>query len=732
MTARRMRRVVFAIGVLWLPVLAWGDGSIFGRWSPTADIFQPTQKVYIHCDGQEERLVIQTKYAGPAEEMVWLIPVPARPTVERGDPNLFVDLSKQTHGLDISLTDFVALRMYTAGGARDPVVSHQRIGDYDVVLLAPVGSDDVIDWLGANEFGVPDEAVPILHDYIAEQWWMIAARIHPDALTEITRAALADGTLHPLDIRFPSEECVYPLRLTSLAAGPVQELIYIEGPCHYQPATLTDGDWEIEVFGGTQRSIPEEYAYSAVDQALEMWAGRVTTETDRYLTKLWRVFTPEEMTDDLVFEAMDYTALLASDDPNRIVQAATQLGRQRDPAGVAALLDALSPAALEPVIPALEEYESWLAPSARILSVDTILDGIGSLYATLYRIPLDWHLRSCIWALGEIGIEHPLDPSVETVLLRCAEHDNQLIRMEAYTALIKLEAESLGPLLVERFGAVRDALPVPMVYTAWWDGITVTAEMDMVADWIDRFGTPEQRATYIGILLEMAENLPDEIQGPTIMNGLEAFPWDWPGWVLWRAAWTRDARMLAPLQAFRARLAPESVAKIYAFLLTAEAACGSTEAVPLAAQHLVDQQSQLKVRASGGYVPSLANPNREIDLRQWILWQRTPFSPYDHCHMPSDICDAIARTALEAEDLNDWWVLFLLGHIRTVEAADRARLMDVWDHNTGPLRVATVDLLLVWRDTETLLSLQTQATDPDVQAEIAWALAGDSDDVNRR
>ena len=61
-----------------------------------------------------------------------------------------------------------------------------------------------------------------------------------------------------------------------------------------------------------------------------------------------------------------------------------------------------------------------------------------------------------------------------------------------------------------------------------------------------------------------------------------------------------------------------------------------------------------------------------------------------------------------------------------------SRLMDVWDRNTGPLRVAVVDLRLVWRDTETLLSLQAQATDPDVQAEIAWALAGGGDETNRR
>jgi hypothetical protein len=62
-----------------------GDGGVFIRRKSYTyvDMFQPTQKVYIRWDGAQEKLLIQTKYEGPAEEMVWIIPVPAQPTVER-------------------------------------------------------------------------------------------------------------------------------------------------------------------------------------------------------------------------------------------------------------------------------------------------------------------------------------------------------------------------------------------------------------------------------------------------------------------------------------------------------------------------------------------------------------------------------------------------------------------------------------------------------------------------
>ncbi len=133
------------------------------------------------------------------------------------------------------------------GGGPSPVAWHRRIGEYDVVLLRPIGEENVIDWLNGSDFAMPDKAVPILQDYIRSGWWMVAARIHPDALTGITRDKLADGLLHPLEMTFASPTCLYPLRLTSLAAGPVEELIYIEGPTHCEPVTFADPNWQIDV-----------------------------------------------------------------------------------------------------------------------------------------------------------------------------------------------------------------------------------------------------------------------------------------------------------------------------------------------------------------------------------------------------------------------------------------------------------------------------------------------------
>jgi len=692
----------------------------FRRTMPKyADVYQPTQKVYIRWDGSQERLLIQTKYEGPAEEMVWIVPVPSEPTVERADPNLFTELSKQTQWPDLSVTNFVALR-YTTFGRRigsDPVEWHDRIGDYDVALLSPVGAEDVIAWLNANDFAVPAEAVPILADYIDKRWWMVAARIHPDALTEITQEALAKGALHPLDMRFETSQCVYPLRLTSLTDGPVEELIYIEGPNHYQPATLAAGDWDMQVFGGTIRTVPDETGYSAVDHALEIRAGRVTTKPQRYLTKLRRTFAPEEMTNDLRFEPMDYRRLLASGEPNQVGQGATQLGRRRDPNGVAGLLAAISSDALERSHAPAPGVDPMLDPSAPVLSHEWLFG-----HSVLCKSQ-----RSCIWALGEIAVEHDLGPEVEAALLHCAAYRCQIIRMEAYTALLKLGSRKLGPPLIDQwaggYGLVIPSLGALGLWRA--SGTIVTAELDMAADWIQRFGTAQEKDALGGAIAKLLAGLPAKLDGVDIRGWGNRTPTGSSGWVIWRAALAEDASLLTALQEYRLHLAGSDVERVLPFLLTAEAACGSSKAVASAARLLVEDQSKLEISDSDGhaYFPSMGPGTSAFRLRDWIISRLKPRFPHQRYIMPAGACDTITRAALAADELDDWWVLYLLGRLNAHQAIDKERLMQVWNRNAGPVRVVAVDLFYIWGDTEALLGLRDRAENPEVQAEITWALS---------
>ena len=119
--------------------------------------------------------------------MVWIVPVPSQPTVEKADGSVFQDLSKETFDYAIDYTDFPGLNLMawgtTSGGSVSPDVTpvewQERIGDYEVALLRPVGGEDAVQWLNTNGYAVPEAINPILEDYVREGWWMVAAKIRP-------------------------------------------------------------------------------------------------------------------------------------------------------------------------------------------------------------------------------------------------------------------------------------------------------------------------------------------------------------------------------------------------------------------------------------------------------------------------------------------------------------------------------------------------------------------------
>jgi hypothetical protein len=731
--AKRLLIAVVFINVVACLSTALADGKVFLKYNKQADILQPTQKVYIRWDGAEEKLVIQTKYEGPAEEMVWIVPVPAEPNVKKGDPNLFEKLSTATQHSDISHTYFPYVDTgYAAAtrGTRDVVQWRRRIGDYDVTLLKPAGGENALQWLHANQFAVEDRAVPILEDYLKEKWWMVAARIHPDALTDITRDKLAQGLLDPLDMAFPSARCLYPLRLTQFVAGPVEELIYIEGQSHFQPVGSAKG-WEMDVFGGPQRITSEDQRHlSTVEFATLAAAGRTTKNVIRHLTKLRKVFQPTEMKSDVVFEKMDYTNLLSLGGNDRIGQAATQYGRHSDPAGIPHLLSLLSARELKRVLPAADTRGP--DPQGRTYSAHA---------AVFNQLPACKHLRSCIWALGEIAVEHGHDRAVEDTLLRCAGHDSQPIRMEAYIALTKTGFSDLGGVLLDRFRQILDLSKEYRGFGWSGDGWTLRSEADVIADWIEQHGVPTDKHTFAEVLMKAIGELSTRSVTTTTTD-----EWDrpvlygWSEWLIARAVATSDPGILPVLQKLRESV-PDANG-VVSFLLKAEAACGSREAVPLLARRMAEDQDRIlrerKVRAEGNdsvpariaeqlsaKLPLEQRPPTYDSLRQRIIRNRGARSDgLDRIlEVPAETADAIIRATLSDHELDDGYVLYLLAQIKKPQQRDRETILSLWNKNDQPKQMVIVDVLWLWQDSKTLLALRAQAANEEVLSELDRAVA---------
>lgn len=229
-------RLLVLVALEWLVVSASADGCFVFRWDKKGDINEPEQKaVILHHEGRED-LLLQVKFEGPLEEFGWLIPVPARPRVERGSMDAFYELSELTQRR-------LAPRVITMGASdgsakKVKVVEVKTVGAYKVAVLEASDAGSLEGWLKENGFSIPGgkTGAGVVDEYIRGGWFFVAVKIGLGAgsgvaskaqPTSRTQAKLAAGELHPLLISFDTERCVFPLKISSVAGKPSLVSLYV-------------------------------------------------------------------------------------------------------------------------------------------------------------------------------------------------------------------------------------------------------------------------------------------------------------------------------------------------------------------------------------------------------------------------------------------------------------------------------------------------------------------------
>jgi hypothetical protein len=254
--------------VLWaaLAVATRGDGKLFALDAPVP-VRIPEQSALICFDGETQRLVIENRFEGDAEEMAWVVPLPAVPKIEAATPGLFPTLRHVTRpsveiwrhrsasvfltfGLLMFAGCFVMIRvglklglvfLWAGGlvllglslsalgcslGAESiqtqgvTVLDQGRVGVYDTTTLTGESGRSVRAWLRERGFAVSEQADRVLQDYIDEGWVFAAARVSDPE-------RLGRGRIHPLSFAFPSVSPVYPLRLTGADQSALELDLYI-------------------------------------------------------------------------------------------------------------------------------------------------------------------------------------------------------------------------------------------------------------------------------------------------------------------------------------------------------------------------------------------------------------------------------------------------------------------------------------------------------------------------
>lgn len=198
------------------PASLFADGIIIPP--PYYQVQETAQKAVIWHDGNTETLILSITFRGDAEDFGWVVPVPSKPEVSKASDEIFTALEELT----IPKVQRYPTPFGFGGYKLAPevstvqVIETKRVDIYEVTVLRSGTSKDLSDWLSKNNYPYPKNAAYILDDYIANNWYFVAAKVSTEALGYKTTQQLRDGHATPLKIVFKSEKIIYPLKISSV------------------------------------------------------------------------------------------------------------------------------------------------------------------------------------------------------------------------------------------------------------------------------------------------------------------------------------------------------------------------------------------------------------------------------------------------------------------------------------------------------------------------------------
>ncbi len=259
--------------------------------SPTLGVNSETAAILF--DGEQETIALSMGLQTESPDVAFLLPLPARSEVEVAGDDLFADLFEYTRPERRTRYSY-DLRFWLAGagdGAGAPVgtgatvVGRQVVGDYDVVQLSGTAAQ-VGEWLAENGFRVRDEVVNGLGHYLDRGWVVMAVKLSFDGEFE--------GGTEPLVVRFPTDELVYPMQLSSLATAAQAVRFYVFAD-HRQQIGIGDRDLDTTFAGWVD-------AATLTDQGFDD-AAALVGQRRWFLTRVDDQLPPRAITGDLRFAA---------------------------------------------------------------------------------------------------------------------------------------------------------------------------------------------------------------------------------------------------------------------------------------------------------------------------------------------------------------------------------------------------------------------------------------------
>ncbi|MCO4747622.1 MAG: DUF2330 domain-containing protein, partial [Proteobacteria bacterium] len=131
------------------------------------------------------------------------------------------------------------------------VVSEERVGPYDTVVLQALNADVLLDWLQTEGYDLPSDLSTVLSPYVADNQHFIALKLASGQDT---------GDLTPLGMRYDACSASVPLQLTAIAAN---------------------ADMPVDVYViGESRAVPDNYLHVTMnDASIDWWTGGANFST---------------------------------------------------------------------------------------------------------------------------------------------------------------------------------------------------------------------------------------------------------------------------------------------------------------------------------------------------------------------------------------------------------------------------------------------------------------------
>lgn len=337
-TLRPIAAVAVLMSVLLLhasPVLA--DGKAFPSLADPTPM--PDQRALIHFADGVQTLVIDTAIETNAPELAWVVPVPSVPEISACDPGVFTTLevifrprvNSRTSGwwfpllfvglilwacavhrnLWVALTAVVLILLVgfvflpALGVARSSmsstagvdVLDRQRVGSYDVTTISSDDPSALVTWLTEHDYHIDEASTPAIKAYVDDGWVFVASRIVNDESGDEIIAP------HPLAMRFPVEQPVYPMRLTGTQDEDLDVTLYV-----FADQGARADRFEVVRSDDVERVDERRYSrYAVLPMIVVSQAGLLELLPKcRYATRLSATLTPEQMREDVTIDLVPF------------------------------------------------------------------------------------------------------------------------------------------------------------------------------------------------------------------------------------------------------------------------------------------------------------------------------------------------------------------------------------------------------------------------------------------